>query len=155
MATNTPDFKSFSKKQLLFIRYVTAILIDLTVLNLFNEYWINVQISSFSISLLVAIVLQLMLQITFKIEHGVGSYLLKEGRKGLRIFTAWALLFGSKFAILWVLELLFDDKIMFKGPVHGIVAFIIVIITMVVTEGLMKWITIVALSSEKKAGVKL
>lgn len=151
MITNTPDYKSFTRRQLLFIRYVSAILIDLTVLNLFNEYWDNVQISSFTISLLTAIVLQLMLQITFKIEHGVGSYLLKKGKKGLRFFSAWALLFSSKFVILWVLELLFADNIIFEGPFHGILAFIIVITAMLVTEGVMRWITNVALGGDNNA----
>ena len=141
MTTATPGSKQFSKRQILFTRYFTAILIDLTVLNLFNEYSDNVQINSFTISLLVAVVLQLMLQITFKIEHGVGSYFLKKGRKGLRIFTAWALLFGSKFAILWVLEIFFGDNIMFLGAFHGIVTFIIVIVTMLAAEALIRWIT--------------
>ena len=154
MSTNKPDFSSFTNRQYLFIRYLTAILIDLTVLNLFNEYSENVQINSFSISLLTAIVLQLMLQITFKIEHGVGSYLLKKGRKGLRFFSAWALLFGSKFAILWVLELLFDDKIIFLGPLHGIVTFIIVIVVMLASEALVRWITHVALKNRAKSTVK-
>ena len=125
----------------MFIRYLTAILIDLTVLNLFNEYWDNVQINSFSISLLAAIVLQIMLQFTFKIEHGVGSHFKKKGRKFMRVFSAWALLFGSKFVILWMLELFFGDKIMFLGAFHGIIAFIIVILTMVTAEALVKWIT--------------
>ena len=127
MTATTPDSKEFSKRQILFTRYYTAILIDLTVLNLFNEYSDNVQINSFTISLLAAIVLQLMLQITFKIEHGVGSHFLKKGRKGMRIFSAWALLFGSKFAILWVLEVFFGDQIMFLGAFHGIVTFIMVL----------------------------
>lgn len=141
MTTATPDTKEFSKRQILFTRYFTAILIDLTVLNLFNEYSDNVQIKSFTISLLAAVVLQLMLQITFKIEHGVGSHFMKKGRKGLRIFSAWALLFGSKFAILWVLEVFFGDKIMFLGVFHGIVTFIIVILTMLAAEALIRWIT--------------
>jgi hypothetical protein len=118
-----------------------AILIDLTVLNLFDEYSDNVQINSFSISLLAAIVLQLMLQLTFKIEHGVGSHFLKKGRKGLRIFSAWALLFGSKFAILWILEVFFGDEILFLGAYHGILTFILVIVTMLAAEALVRWIT--------------
>lgn len=141
MTTATPDSKEFSKRQILFIRYFTAILIDLTVLNLFNEYADNVQISSFTISLLAAVVLQLMLQLTFKIEHGVGAFFQKKGRKGLRIFSAWALLFGSKFAILWVLEVFLGDKIVFLGAFHGILTFIIVILTMLLAEALTRWIT--------------
>ncbi len=148
MTTTKTELKTYSKRQQLFLRYFFAILIDLTVLNLFNEYWDNVQINSFTISLLAAVVLQLMLQITFKIEHGVGAHLIKKGRKKLRIVSAWALLFGSKFAILWLLEVLFDDKIIFLGPVHGIVAFIIVIVTMLSIEALVRWFTHVFLGTE-------
>lgn len=148
MTTQTPDFKEFSKPQILFIRYFTAILIDLTVLNLFDEYSANVQINSFTISLLAAIVLQLMLQITFKVEHSVGSYFLMKGRKGLRIFTAWALLFVSKFVILWLLEVLFSDEIVFSGAFHGIVVFILVIVTMLSAEALIRWFTNIVLSKK-------
>ena len=140
--------KTIAQRQILFIRYFTFILIDLTVLNLFDEYWDNVQVNSFTISLLAAVVLQLMLQITFKIEHGVGEHFKKKGKKGLRIFSAWALLFGSKFVILWILELLFSDKIQFLGAYHGVVAFIIVIVTMVAAEALVRWITNSVLGTE-------
>ena len=140
MSKVTPESMHISKRQILFSRYFTAILIDLTVLNLFNEFWENVQIATFSISLLAAVVLQLMLQLTFKLEHGVGSHFTKKGRKGMRIFSAWALLFGSKFAILYVLELLFDDKIVFHGAYHGIITFILIIITMIAAEAFIRWI---------------
>lgn len=141
MASHKITSKEFSKRQMIFIRYFTAILVDLTVLNLFDEYWDNVEIPSFTISLLAAIVLQLMLQLTFKIEHGVGSHFTKKGRKGMRIFSAWALLFGSKFAILWILEILFGDRILFHGAFHGVVAFIVVILVMVLAEALVRWFT--------------
>ena len=137
----TPESREFSKRQILFTRYFTAILIDLTVLNLFNEYSDNVEISSFTVSLFAAVVLQLMLQLTFRIEHGVGAHFLKKGRKGMRIFSAWALLFGSKFAILWVLEVFFGDEIRFLGPYHGILTFILVIVAMLAAEGLVRWFT--------------
>ena len=141
MTAQTPEVKEFSKRQILFTRYFTAILIDLTVLNLFNEYSDNVEIGSFTISLLAAVVLQLMLQLTFMIEHGVGAHFLKKGRKGMRIFSAWALLFGSKFAILWLLEIFFGDEIRFLGPYHGILTFILVIVTMLAAEALIRWFT--------------
>ncbi len=49
---------SFSKRQQLFITYTLAVLVDLTVLNLFNEYWDFVYIEFFTISLLTAVLLQ-------------------------------------------------------------------------------------------------
>lgn len=141
MTAQTPETREFSRRQILFMRYFTAILIDLTVLNLFNEYSDKVRIDSFSISLLAAIVLQFMLVVTFKIEHGVGAHFLKKGRKGMRIFSVWALLFGSKFAILWVLQVFFGDRIQFLGAYHGILTFILVIVTMLAAEALVRWFT--------------
>ena len=139
MSTNAIEAKEFSRRQMFFIRYFTAILVDLTVLNLLDEYWDKVVINSFSVSLLAALVLQIMLVLTFRLEHGVGSHFKKKGRKGMRIFSAWALLFGSKFVILWVLEMLFGDQIQFHGAYHGVITFIVVIVAMLAMEALVRW----------------
>ena len=69
---------AFSKRQQLFFRHTYIVLIDLTVLNLFNQYWDNVYIGSFTVSLLAAILLQVMLQITISIEHRVADYFKKK-----------------------------------------------------------------------------
>lgn len=130
---------SINNKQRLYIRYFTAILIDLTVLNLFDEYWDLVQIDSFTISLFAAIVLQVLLVITIKIEHKIGDYFKKKKgfmAKFLRIFSAWLVLFGSKFLILEALEFAFGNEVQFKGAFHGVVALIVVIVVMMVVEAL-------------------
>jgi hypothetical protein len=136
--TQQPDIAgSYTTQQQLFVRYFTAILIDLTVLNLFDEYWDLVVIESFTISLLAALLLQVLLQITLKIEHRVAAYFKsKPGKfaKVMRVLSAWAVLFGSKFVILEVIDIAFGDEVLFKGPYHGIVAFIAVIVVMLVAE---------------------
>ena len=51
--TGTKEYapeRVFSTHQQMFVRYFTAILIDLTVLNFFDEYWEHVKIESFTIS---------------------------------------------------------------------------------------------------------
>lgn len=90
-------------RQRLFVRYFTGVLIDLTVLNLFVEYWDKVTIDSFTISLLAAILLQVLLKATITVEHWVGGFF--KGKAGglntfLRFFFAWLVLFLSKFVIL-------------------------------------------------------
>jgi len=122
---------SFSTKQRLFMRYFTAILIDLTVLNLFVEYWDNVVIDSFTISLFAAVVLQVLLKATIALEHYVGNYF---KTKTQRILSAWAILFVSKIIILEVINLAFGDSVLFLGAIHGLVAFIVVVIVMLVAE---------------------
>ena len=134
----------FNNKQKLYIRYFTAILIDLTVLNLFDEYWDLVEINSFTISLLTAVLLQILLFITIKIEHRIGGFFKSKSgvlSKIAHFFSAWAVLFGSKLVILEALNIAFGEEVLFKGPFHGIVAFIAVIIVMLVTEGIATKIT--------------
>ena len=126
-----------STKQKLFVRYFTAILIDLVVLNLFVEYSEHVVIGSFTISLLAAVLLQVLLKLTLALEHRVAGYFnAKKGgfAKVMRYFSAWLLLFGSKFVILEALALTFGEKVYFGGPFHGVVVLIAIIVVMLVAE---------------------
>lgn len=134
---NNNHVGSFSRRQQLFAKYTLAVLIDLTILNLFNEFWEYVRIESFSISLLAAIMLQLMLQATVQVEHKVAAFFKKmSGIKAtvLRVLSAWAILFISKLIILEAITFVFAGDLLFGGPVHGVVAFIIVVIALIVAE---------------------
>jgi hypothetical protein len=129
--------QSMSNKQRLFTRYFTAILVDLTVLNLFEEYWDNVVIGSFTISLFAAIVLQVLLQLTIVFEHKVAAYFKSKSgtsAKVQRFFATWAILFFSKIIILEAINIAFGDKVLFLGAFHGLVAFIVVVIALLVAE---------------------
>ena len=126
-----------SNRQRIFMWYFTAILINLIVLNLFEEYWQWVEIESFTISLLAAVLLQILLKLTIAVEHWVASFF--KGKPGgfmkfMRFFCAWLVLFGSKFVILEALDLAFGHYVDFGGPFHGLVALIVVIIVMLVAE---------------------
>ncbi|MGK0269238.1 MAG: membrane protein YdbS with pleckstrin-like domain, partial [Paraglaciecola sp.] len=86
---------SFSRRQQLFVRYILFILIDLAVLNLFNEFWAYVSITYFSISLLAVLLLQILLQLTIAIEHRVAKYFIeKQGLKAKvhRALSTWLIL---------------------------------------------------------------
>lgn len=131
--------ESPSNKQRLFMRYFTAILIDLVVLNLFVEYSNKVFVDSFTTSLLAAVVLQILLKLTLVVEHMVADFF--KARPGgwmkfLRFFFAWLVLFGSKFVILEALDVLFGDKVRFEGAFHGIVWLILVVVVMLLVEEL-------------------
>jgi len=128
---------AYSRHQQLFLRFVFAVLVDITVLNLFNEFWDLVHIEVFSISLLAAVLLQSLLQVTLKIEHKVAGYFKTMSgvkAKVLRGVSAWAILFVSKLVILKALTLAFGDKLHFSGPIHGVVSFIVVVIAIIVAE---------------------
>lgn len=120
-----------------FVRYFTAFLIDLVVLNLFAEYWSAVHVDDFTITLGAAAALQVMLKITFVIEHKLATYW--NARSGkfarfMRYFTAWLVLVGSKFVILEAIDLTFAGGVAFAGPLHGVVAIVAVLLVMVVAE---------------------
>ena len=126
-----------TNSQRLFVRYLVAILIDLTVLNLFDEYWQHVTVGSFTISILAAVLLQVLLKATLALEHRVAAYFNTKsgaGAKFLRFFTAWLILFGSKFVMLGAIDFTFGDKVAFGGPLHGVVAFIVVVVVMLAAE---------------------
>ena len=128
---------TLNRRQHLFMRYFTAVLVDLVVLNLFDEYWDRVHIESFTISLLTAIVLQVLLQATLKVEHRIALYFrTRPGpySKILRILASWFVLFASKFIILGILDLAFGDLVLFAGPHHGILAFLVVVFAILIAE---------------------
>lgn len=126
-----------SLRQRVFQRYLTAILVDLAVLNLFVEYWEHVFAASFTVTLFAAVLLQVLLKLTIVLEHKVADYFnAKPGgfAKFMRFFCAWVVLFGSKFVILEALVLAFGDRMRFGGPFNGIVALVVVVMTMLAVE---------------------
>lgn len=126
-----------STRQKWFLRYFTAVLIDLVVLNLFVEYWDHVAIDSFTISVFAAVLLQILLKLTLVLEHRIAAYFkARPGgfAKAMRWFSAWLVLFGSKFVILGAIDLVFGDRVVFAGPIHGVVAIIAVLLAMVIAE---------------------
>ena len=123
--------------QRLFVRYLVAVLIDLTVLNLFDEFWALVTVDPFSVSVLAAILLPVLLRATLVLEHKVAGYFnAKSGgfARFMRFFTAWLILFGSKFVMLGAIDFAFGDDVAFAGPLHGVVAFIVVVMVMLAAE---------------------
>jgi hypothetical protein len=129
--------EEFNNSQRLFVRYLVAILIDLTVLNLFDEFWELVTVAPFSVSVLAAILLQVLLKATLVLEHKVAGYFnAKSGgfARFMRFFTAWLILFGSKFVMLGAIDFAFGDDVLFMGPLHGVIAFIVVVMVMLAAE---------------------
>ncbi len=126
-----------SNAQRTFVRYLQGTLIDLTVLMLFAEHWALVTINSFTIAIFAAFLLQVLLKITIRLEHAVGGFFRARSDAAstfLRYFSAWLILFGSKFVMLGAIDFAFGDDVLFTGPLHGVVAFIVVVVTMLAAE---------------------
>lgn len=136
---DTMDHASLRQRR--FLRFLTATLVDLVVLNLFIEYLPQyVAVDTFSITLLAAVVLQVLLKLTLLLEHRLAAFFnAKPGgfAKFMRLFTAWLVLFGSKFLILEALALALGERLHFGGAFHGIVALIAVVVAMLAAEALL------------------
>ena len=141
MSTNINNIE-INQRQRLFLMFTLFVLADLTVINLFDEYASNYfQISSFTASIVMALILQILLVITIKIEHKIGDFFkAKEGLMNLilRIIVTWALLFGSKIIMMKIVDLILGNKIEYYGPYHGLGAFVLIIIGMIIAENLLK-----------------
>jgi hypothetical protein len=123
--------------EMVFIGYTLAVLVDLTVINLFDEYWDLVTIDSFTISLLTAVLMQVLLKLTIATEHKIANYFKQKETKSakiLRLVTSYLILVISKFVILGIVNFVFGDKVSFTGPWHGAVAFICLIIAILIAE---------------------
>ena len=136
-ATNQPtEVTAPNNKQRLFLAYTLFILVDLAVLNLFDEYWAPIEIDSFTTSLLTAALLQVLLRLTLHVEHKTAEYFKAKGgrgAKGKRLLASWLVIFGSKFVILWAIDTVFGDKVTFGG----VIPFIVVVVTIIIVEALL------------------
>ena len=141
MSTNINRIE-INQRQRLFLMFTLFVLADLTVINLFDEYANSYfHISSFSASIVMAVILQILLVITIKIEHKIADFFKsKEGVINLifRILVTWILLFGSKIIMMKVVDLILGNKIEYYGPYHGLGAFVLIIIGMIIAENLLK-----------------
>ena len=92
-----------SNHQKFFIKFLLAVLVDLMILGLFNEFWELVVIDSFTVALIAALLLQVLLKLTLHLEHEVAAYFNKKKgtlAKVMRFLSAWVILFVSKIIIL-------------------------------------------------------
>lgn len=132
---------TYSVRQQLFVRFFVAVLIDLTVLNLFAEYWSDVIIRSFSISLLTAMLLQALFGVTLRIERKFASYFLARPGPGAimkAVLSMWVAAFGVKVAALNLIDVLFGEQLLFVGPYSGTLTFLVVVFTMLFVERMVR-----------------
>jgi hypothetical protein len=128
--SSTNPAGSFSRRQQLFIRYTFSVLVDLTVLNLFDEYSDRVVLTSFSASLLAAALLQVLLKVTLALERRITAHF--SAKPGLGAKEVQRLL--SIGAILGLINVSFGDRVLFLGRAHGAFTFVVVVLAMLVAE---------------------
>ena len=132
--------RNINNSQRLFLVYIICILVDMTILNIYAEFSHSIYVESFSITIFIAIFLQLFIVLTRHAEHKLSNFF--RDRKSfltkIKYFLSlWALLFFSKFLMLHGANLIFGDKINFYGMFDGLLAFIVVILSFLLGEYLL------------------
>jgi hypothetical protein len=112
--SDTARTVTISKKQDIFVSWMSDVLIYIVVLNLFVEYLPAVIIESFTISILTAVLLKILLDLVMGIEHNVHSFF--EKREGaiyrvLGTVSLFTILFFGKLFILETVNLVFGDHV--------------------------------------------
>lgn len=130
---------STTAAQFRFAKALTEILIYIVVLNLFVEYVHAVVIESFSVSVLTAVLLWLMLWVIKRLERRVAGYFSQKAGvlpRILRFLSVWTILFVSKFVILEVVALVTAGRAAL-GHFFEIVAIVVVLMA---AELLLAWV---------------
>ncbi|MPW37852.1 hypothetical protein [Vibrio sp. B1Z05] len=136
MSTEEKSY-NFNTPQRLFVGYTLAVLVDLTVLNFFDEYCQYVNIESFTISFIAAILLQLLLKLSIGLEHKLANYFKSKPGTAPKIYrgvSTYVILVGSKFVMLEAINIIFGEKVQFSGPFNGVVAFFAVVFVILIAE---------------------
>ena len=128
-----------TRAQYRFAVALSEILVYIVVLNLFVEYVHAVVIDSFTVSILTAVLLWLMLRAIVRSERRVARYFRQ--KKGvfyrvLRYASVWAILFVSKFVILEVVAFVFAGR----AALGHFFAIVAIVLALMAAEALLRWI---------------
>ena len=132
--------RNINNSQRLFLVCIICILVDMTILNIFAEFSHSVYVESFSITIFIAIFLQLFIVLTKYAEHKLSNFFGDKKNyltKIMYFLALWALLFFSKLLMMHGANLIFGDKINFYGMFDGLLAFIILIFSFLIGEYLL------------------
>ena len=116
---------------------IAAAVVDLfvyvVVLNLFVEYFPKVLVESFSLSLLTAVLLKVVLEVVVLVEHRVQARFRQATTgvgKVITVVLLWVVLIGSKFLVLEVVDLVFGSRV----DLGGFVPVALLIITLLLAR---------------------
>ena len=107
-----------TKAQWYYADFMMDVLVYTVVLNLFVEYDDAIVIDSFTVSLLTAVVMKVLIDVIQSLVDRVKSYFGPKGGRAAHIalvVSAWAIMFFSKIAILVVVAVIFEDDVDLGG----------------------------------------
>jgi hypothetical protein len=134
--TRPDEPMTMSPAQARFVSWVSSVLVDIVVLNLFVEFVHTIVIDSFSISILTAVLLKLMVDAVKGLEQAVSAYLAARSGaiwKAVRFVAVWLILFVSKFVILEAVNVVFGDHV----ELGSFIEIVAIIVTMLAANAIL------------------
>jgi hypothetical protein len=131
------DEITITRAQARYVSWVSEVLLDIVVLNLFVEYVHTIVIDSFAISVLTALLMKLAIDAVKGLEHRVASYFrTKQGLvwRALGLLSVFSILFLSKFVILELVNVVFGDHV----ELGHFIEIVSIILTMLVGSALLR-----------------
>lgn len=127
---------------------VAAGLVDVfvyvVVLNLFIEYVPGVISESFTLSLLTAVLLKIVLELVVLVEHRVRARFRAASTPIGKIVAGvalWVVLFGSKFVVLELTDLVFGGRVSLGGFVPVVLLIVALLLSRFAVRRLLQWST--------------
>lgn len=114
-----------------------GILLYTVVLGFFNDYTNILHTGTYSITFLVAIVMQILTYLTFLLKDRVVVWFKKHGGKNYKFGLAmsiWAILFFSKFVFLGAISLIFSEDV----EISGFFGLLLIVATLTVVQKLVE-----------------
>jgi len=124
-----------TRRQQVFAGAVLNVLVNVVVLNLFVEFADEVVIESFWISVLTAVLLTAMIGVLARFEQRIHHFFFeKHSWRFAGVVTIWLVLFGGKFVMLEVVDIVFGDQV----SLGHLLEVILIVVAMMIAGQLMQ-----------------
>jgi hypothetical protein len=118
---------------------VVDIFVYVVVLNLFVEYFPAVISETFTLSLMTAVLLKVVLEVVLRTKKKVAARFraatTPAGKVGAALLL-WAVMFGSKFVVLEIIHLVFGSRV----SLGGFLSVTLLIVLMMLSRAAVRWL---------------
>ncbi|CAH0991285.1 hypothetical protein SIN8267_01387 [Sinobacterium norvegicum] len=100
--------------------------------------WSWVSVASIGMGAVSALIMAVIVKLSVAFEKITSAFCLQQQSwaKAKRVLTSWLILVGSKVAAMGAIVILFGDQVQFSGPVSGVLAFYLTIVSILIIESL-------------------
>ncbi|MBP7820640.1 hypothetical protein KA025_01480 [Candidatus Saccharibacteria bacterium] len=127
------ELKTPTNKQVLFQNMFVGILLYTVVLGFFNDYTDILHTGTYSVTFMVAVVMQILTYLTFALKDQVVNWFKKKGESYNKLALAlsiWAIMFFSKFVFLGAISVIFKDEV----EISGFVGLLLIIASLTIAQ---------------------